>query len=124
VRGEQCCDPVPPHCNARTALDRSLRRLGVLAATRPGVPPLRTGGTGPSVETEIMGGRPVGVGITFGLMDHFCVIFGFDSQTGALALADPFFDNAVSINYTHLKTNYRDGGRWIATYFTRFPTPD
>jgi hypothetical protein len=124
VRGERCCDPVPPHCDARAALDRGLRRFGLLAAMRPGVIGLRAGGAVPTIESEITVGRPIGVGVTFGLMDHFCVIFGFDPQTGALALADPFFDNALSISYTQLRTNYRDGGRWIATYFTRLPPQD
>ena len=121
VRGERCCDPVPRHCDARAALDRALRSFGLLATVSPGVINLRANSASPSIETEITAGRPVGVGLTFGLIDHFCVVFGFDQQTGALSLADPFFDDAVSISYTNLKTDYRNGGRWIVTYLTRFP---
>jgi hypothetical protein len=118
VRAEPCCDPVPPGCEKRGALDRSLQRFGLLGSMRPGVIALRSTAVGPSIETEITAGRPVGVGLTFGVMDHFCVIFGFDPQSGSLALADPFFDNAIGIGYTELRTDYRNGGRWIATYLT------
>jgi hypothetical protein len=121
VRAEACCDPIPPHCDKRAALDRALRQFGLLSAMKPGVIALRATGAGPSVESEIVAGRPVGVGISFGLVDHFCVIFGFDQQTGGLALADPFFDDALSIRYSELQTDYRNGGRWVATYLTMRP---
>jgi papain like cysteine protease AvrRpt2 len=121
VRAESCCDPVPEHCERRAALDRALRRFRLLGSMRAGVVPLHANGNHASIEAEIASGRPVGVGITFGIIDHFCVIFGFDPQSETVQVADPFFDDAPGIRYAELRNNYHDGGRWVATYLTKPP---
>jgi hypothetical protein len=121
VRAERCCDPVPDHCERRAALDRALRRFRLLGSMRAGAIPLHAQGDDPSIQAEITSGRPIGVGITFGVIDHFCVVFGCDLRSETIQVADPFFDNAPGIRYAELRTSYHDGGRWVATYLTQRP---
>lgn len=121
VLGGSCCTaPGSPACNQPYYLDVALSWVGHLAQPCIGTAiDLVAGGPGPaSLETEINGGRPVGCHISWsGGGGHFNVIYGYDTGTQDVDVADPYY-STHTLPYAAFKTGYQGAGTWDASYLT------
>jgi hypothetical protein len=121
VLGAGCCAaPSSGPCNKPWYLDAALTWVGHLAQPCIGTSiALGTGGPGTvSIEDEINGGRPVGCHISWsGGGGHFNAIYGYDTATGDVDVADPHY-SIVTLPYTVFQTKYQGTGSWDASYLT------
>ena len=121
VLGGTCCvTPGSAPCNQPYYLDIALRSVGHLAQPCIGTAiALGSAAAGsPSVEDEINAGRPVGCHISWsGGGGHFNAIYGYDTNTQDVDVADPFF-STHTLPYAAFQTKYQGTGTWDASYLT------
>jgi hypothetical protein len=112
-RNDCCSTGASGPCNVYGFLDTSLTRVGHLdhatAATS----------TFSQIETEINGGRPLGVRTAWsGGGAHFLAIIGYRIFNNLLAVDDPFYGKS-DVGLSTFTSSYQGAGSWTQSYFTR-----
>jgi papain like cysteine protease AvrRpt2 len=112
-----CCeDGSAGACNQPWYLDRALKRVGALGKVEKGKPKNLD-----KVRKEIDGRRPVGIRIGWsGGGGHFVTIEGYRSDSGTIAIEDPWY-GASDVPFGAMAGSYQGSGSWTHTYFTRKP---
>jgi len=109
-----CCqNGSTAQCNVPWYLEKGLNTVGHLAG-----PPTPSAEAFLYVQTEINGGRPVGVRIGWsGGGGHFVVLRGYDDTNGSqlLDVEDPWYGSSI-VDYTAFSTSYQGSGTWTDTY--------
>lgn len=99
-------------CNVPYFLDKALTHVGNLASYVANPLPIAR------VESEIDGGRPIGVRIGWSSGGgHFVAVTGY-SGTSIVDVQDPWFGPSTH-DYTEFCQRYLGGGRWTHSYSTQ-----
>jgi len=115
--GATCCPDGtnPGTCNVPWYLDRTLTRTGNYNTYGSGA------ATVAQIQTEINGGRPLGVRIGWlGGGGHFLVVTGF-SNSGAVdyvTVQDPIYATST-LTYSAFCSSYQSTGSWTHSYWTK-----
>jgi hypothetical protein len=98
-------------CNEPFYLDKALDRVGDLNDFTTGALPWN------QVQSEIDGGRPIGVRIGWiSGGGHFVAVSGYSNQS-VVDVRDPWYGSS-SVDYMSFRTSYKGYGQWTHSYRT------